>query len=74
MEFNAEVAMEQYRKRVEDHKNDKHVNNADLHAGSPMYFYCPKCRDIRAVLSEGYTSSPPRHCTPCEVLVEHGLI
>ena len=74
MEFNVEVAMEQYHKRVEKHKDDKHVNNSSLHAGSPMYYYCRKCRCSTDVLSEGFWGSPRQICTPCEILVEHGLV
>lgn len=50
------------------------IDNADLPAGSPMYFYCQECGDLAAVLSEGFTQRVPRFCSPCQRLFEAGLI
>ena len=74
IEFNAELALEQYHKRVEENKG-KQVDNSALPAGSPMYYYCRRCSAHVATRSEGWISNPPPHyCDPCQVLVEHGLI
>lgn len=74
VEFNADLAMEQYHKRVEENKGQQ-VDNSSLPAGAPMYYYCGKCRKHVATLPEGWFGSPPpRHCDPCQVLVDHGLV
>jgi hypothetical protein len=44
------------------------VSNADLHAGSPMYFYCRVCGLETDVLPENYTEKPRTLCTPCKEL------
>ncbi len=74
VQFNEELAMEQYRKREEENKGQQ-VDNSSLPAGSPMYYYCRKCGTLVATKDEGWISNPPPHqCEPCQVLVDHGLI
>ena len=72
--FNSEVALEAYHKRVEDNKDLEHVDNASLYAGSPMFFYCRKCRVHTVTLSESFTCKPKTICDPCKILADHGLI
>lgn len=73
-EFNFEVAMESYRKRVEEHKDDRHINNESMPAGSNIVFYCRKCRVYTETLGEMYTRRPKTVCNPCKILADHGLI
>ncbi len=46
----------------------KQINNGNLPAGSPMYFYCVICGYQSDVLPESYTSRPKKYCTPCKDL------
>jgi len=73
-EINTEIAMETYHKRVEDNKDLTHIDNGSLYAGSPMYFYCRKCRTQTDVLPESYITRPKTICDPCKILEDHGLI
>lgn len=59
-------ALEALRLRREANKGRKHVDNASLPAGSPMYFYCDTCGDEMAV-PESYTTRS-RLCTECTAL------
>ncbi len=73
-EFNVEIAMETFDKRVEENKG-KQINNSSLPAGAPMYYYCNKCSVLVATKPEGWVfGPPPQHCDPCKMLVDHGLI
>ncbi len=73
-EFNFEVAMEQYQKRVTENKDLEHINNASLYAGSSMYYYCRKCRVQTQTLPESHICKPTTICNPCKILDDHGLI
>jgi hypothetical protein len=46
----------------------KQVDNGQLPAGSPMYFYCRLCGHQSDVLPETYISTPRRHCAACSEL------
>lgn len=48
----------------------KHVDNASLPAGSPMYYYCHSCGHQTAVLPEGWWRTPPPKF--CEWCIAHG--
>lgn len=52
----------------------KQINNADLYAGSPMYFYCKLCNGLAATLPESYTERPPRYCRECDVDMKNQLL
>ncbi len=73
-EFNIEIAMETFNKRVEENKDNERIDNGRLPAGAPMYFYCRKCGDSTDVLPESYLCTPKTICDPCKVLANHGLI
>lgn len=73
-EFELKTAQENFRKRREDNAKVKQIDNADLVAGSPMYFYCRFCGALTDTLPEGYLGRPRRVCTPCEVLEKLGAI
>lgn len=51
----------------------KKINNWDLYAGSPMYFYCKIC-DGEIVLPESFTCAVPKLCTECDFLKEMGWL
>lgn len=65
----AALALQARRKK---NKGIKHIDNASLHAGSPMYFYCHGC-GAEMVYPEGYTSRS-FHCTDCLPLLGTGLL
>jgi len=45
----------------------KKINNSDLYAGSPMYFYCKIC-DGAIVLPESFTCAVPKLCDECDFM------
>lgn len=64
---------------VELHKHrranaPKRINNAELYAGSPMYFYCVHCGHQSDVLPESYTGRPKSKCHFCQDLINMGLL
>lgn len=73
VQIDLKVAMEQYRLRKKANKG-KRIDNATLHAGSPMYFFCRFCDEPTETLPESYTSVPVTVCRPCEILRDHGLL
>jgi hypothetical protein len=71
--FDADLAMEQYRKRKSDNQG-KQLDNSSMPAGSPMYYYCKFCGIHTETLPESHMNAPKVICTPCEYLHAHGLI
>jgi len=53
----------------------KQINNADLYAGSPMYYYCRVCGWLSDTKPEGWFLNPPaKLCRECSALKEeYGL-
>lgn len=49
----------------------KKINNGDLYAGSPMYFYCKICEGT-IVLPESFTCEVPKLCDDCNFMKEMG--
>jgi len=74
MEFNAAIAVRQYVKRKAHNAEKKMIDNASLHAGSPMYYYCDFCCDDTQTLPESHTCAPKTVCDPCKMLRDHGII
>lgn len=72
-QFDSKLALEQYHKRKEDNKG-KQINNGNLPAGSPMYYYCKFCGCHTETLPECHYSAPKTTCEPCKALHLHGLI
>jgi RNA polymerase-binding transcription factor DksA len=68
-----EAQLQALLKRRENNKNIKKVNNADLYAGSPMYYYCQSC-DGEMSLPESHLCAAPTLCSYCKELVESGLL
>lgn len=50
------------------------IDNADLPAGSPMYFYCRHCGIPTEVLPEDYVFPPLRECSQCQGLKSEGWL
>jgi hypothetical protein len=51
------------------------IDNAQLPAGSPMYYYCGLCGVLVAVKPEDWWEDPPpKLCSECTELKEAGLI
>lgn len=65
-----------YEKRKKN--RPKRINNADLPAGSPMYFYCRYCGHDSDCLPEGYSphidGGPRRVCDKCQELLDAGVV
>lgn len=72
-QFNAEVAMEQFKKRKEENKG-KQIDNSSLPAGAPMFYYCRFCGAHICTLPEGHTQLISTVCHPCKILRDHGLV
>jgi uncharacterized OB-fold protein len=69
-----EFAQQALKKRREENKNKKRINNAALPAGSPMYFYCISCGDLAATLPENYITPPRKLCDECQALKDLGWL
>lgn len=48
----------------------KQVDNGDLHAGSPMFFYCKVCEHESDRLPESYVCVPNKFCGLCKELLD----
>jgi hypothetical protein len=59
-----EEALAAYRNRKNN--QPKHIDNASLYAGSPMYYYCRMCGHESDVLPESHFGAPRRLCTACQ--------
>lgn len=53
----------------------KQVNNVNLPAGAPLYYYCAACGTHVATKPETwYKDPPPKYCTDCQDLLDDGVI
>lgn len=53
----------------------EHIDNASLHAGSPMYYYCKSCGWLADVKNEGWSLIQPRTlCAFCQRLRDCGWL
>ena len=66
-----DAAIAALKARRERNKNQKRINNADLPAGAPMYFYCDSCGESM-MFPENYTPPRERHCEQCRAMQRHG--
>lgn len=71
--FDSTLAMKMYNERKAENMG-KQVNNNNLPAGSPMYYYCRFCGVHTETLPKSHTSRPNTICRPCHVLHDHGLL
>ncbi len=49
--------------------NKPRIDNAQLYAGEPMYYYCAACNDLM-MMPEDHNCVAPNYCNAC---VEEGL-
>ncbi|MCX6752208.1 MAG: hypothetical protein NTZ87_01770 [Candidatus Nomurabacteria bacterium] len=69
------IALEALEQRRKENAKRKKIDNKDLPAGSPMYFYCLSCNGIADQLPERYfLSTPKRICDECFALKELGWL
>lgn len=69
-----EKACEQFVRRRRYAFQIEKIDNAGLHAGSPMYFYCRHCGIPTEVLPEDYLFPPLRSCSQCQGLEREGWL
>lgn len=50
------------------------IDNATLHAGSPMYFYCRVCGWLSDVKGESYIIPPAKLCKECMAIKEENWL
>lgn len=74
MEAAKDLAGEQYVRRRRYAISIEKIDNAGLHAGSPMYFYCKHCGIPTEVLPEDYFFQPQRECSQCVGLQKEGWL
>ncbi len=67
-------ALEALAERKEASSKVKRINNADLYAGQPMYFYCGTCGVNHVKLPEDYITPPTRHCYQCQPILDNGWL
>ncbi len=68
MEIKDTIALGRLRHRINNPVEQ--VDNGQLRAGSSMYFYCKMCGHQSDVKPENYTTSPKRHCSGCQELID----
>lgn len=66
-------ALEKLEERREKNSGKEKIRNADLYAGSPMYYYCIACEE-EMTLPELHTCAVPKHCDECKALLECGWL
>jgi hypothetical protein len=68
-----QAALKALEERRANHPKPK--NNAELVAGSPMYFYCVSCGWLSDMLPENYFVARPRKlCSECQGMKEMGWL
>jgi hypothetical protein len=50
------------------------IRNEDLHAGSPMYFYCRSCAHLADTKPESYIHPPKKLCDECQAMKDCGWL
>lgn len=73
-QYAKEAACEQFVRRRNYAIQIEKIDNAGLHAGAPMYFYCKHCGIPTEVLSEDYLFKPFEECSQCKGLKEEGWL
>ncbi len=52
----------------------KQIDNSQLYAGSPMYFYCQSCGHEADIKPETYITPPKKLCGECQALKDLGWL
>ncbi|MBL8830353.1 MAG: hypothetical protein JNM18_25470 [Planctomycetaceae bacterium] len=68
------LALNQFARRRLYASEIEKIENADLPAGSPMYFYCRHCGIPSEVLPEDYVFPPLQECSQCQGLKSEGWL
>jgi len=50
------------------------IDNASLHAGNPMYYYCKSCGTLADILPENHIGRPKQLCFECQALKDCGWL
>jgi hypothetical protein len=74
LELAKQMAIEQFIRRRRYASQIEKVDNAGLHAGSPMYFYCEYCSVPTEALPEDYLFKPSTKCSQCSGLEKEGWL
>ena len=74
IELSKQKALVQFHRRRRICAQIEKVDNAELHAGSPFYFYCRYCGVPTEVLPEDYLFAPKRECSQCQGLKDAGWL
>jgi len=70
-----EVALEGLEVRKAKAKELGQVNNSDLYAGSPMYYYCQHCGlESDRLPEDWFVGKPRRICSECKGMKDEGWI
>lgn len=69
-----ERMVENFIYRYRENEKKARINNADLPAGYPMYYYCRGCGVLVATLPEEHLNAPPKYCDDCEDLRKQALL
>ena len=68
-------ALEQLAARCAASQAQEKIQNQDLEAGQPMYFYCRSCGFLSDVKQEDWFLTPPRKiCGECQGMLVRGWI
>lgn len=72
-ELGKDEALKKLEERKEKNKDIKRVNNRDLYAGEPMYYYCGECGE-EMTLPESHSCPAPQFCDECKALKNEGWL
>jgi hypothetical protein len=61
------------KRRSEEAKSIKKIDNSSLYAGSPMHYYCKLCELHTATLPETHWEPAPKYCEPCKAMIAAGF-
>jgi len=67
-----EAALLGLQRRREAAKTQVVINNSDLIAGSPMFYFCNGCGMQNIVLPENHLHMPPKLCMECQAMLDMG--
>lgn len=67
-------AIELFQARVIRARREGRINNTDLPAGSPMYFYCNYCGILCDKVEEEYIFSVYHECSQCRGMMKEGWL
>lgn len=71
------LSKEERLKKLEERRKNQpeHIDNSNLVAGSPMYYYCGSCGHLADVKDEGWFLVPPKKfCDECQSLKDLGWL